>query len=138
EVHDENGLRRGRYRWHAGLFGDAVAVASFGNDWLHHSQERFGISATLANTAIRLQAETGAERRGLGWMLKSESNSSAGDLFSTSSYGHTGFTGTSLWIDPFRNLVVALLTNRVYYGRDREGIHAVRRAVHDAIAASVG
>jgi CubicO group peptidase (beta-lactamase class C family) len=76
----------------------------------------------------------------LGWMLKARGkngDSSAGDLFSSDAYGHTGFTGTSLWIDPRRKLVVACLTNRVYPGRDREGIHAFRRALHDLIARAV-
>ena len=55
-------------------------------------------------------------------MLKAREGSSAGDKFSPKSFGHTGFTGTSLWIDPERALVVATLTNRVYPGRWQEGI----------------
>ena len=57
--------------------------------------------------------------------------SSAGNYFSTDSFGHTGFTGNSLWIDPEAELVVACMTNRVYYGRQAEGIIAFRRALHD-------
>jgi CubicO group peptidase (beta-lactamase class C family) len=84
--------------------------------------------------AVSQQAETSGERRGLGWMLKAREGSSAGECFSDKSYGHTGFTGTSLWIDPERALVVALLTNRVYPGRWKEGIHEFRRAVHDTLS----
>jgi len=76
-------------------------------------------------------------RRGLGWLLKGGDDSSAGALFSPASFGHTGFTGTSLWIDPARRLVVACLSNRVYRGRHFTGILAFRRALHDAIAREV-
>ena len=57
------------------------------------------------------------ESRGLGWQLKGSGASPAGDLMSSSTYGHTGFTGTSFYIDPERELTVLLLTNRVYFGR---------------------
>jgi CubicO group peptidase (beta-lactamase class C family) len=66
-------------------------------------------------------------------MLRSQSGSSSGQWFSPSSYGHTGFTGTSLWIDPERALVVVLLTNRVYSGRNPTGIARLRPLLHDAI-----
>ena len=86
--------------------------------------------------ATRQQA-SGQYRLGLGWMLKAAADSSAGDRLSTDSYGHTGFTGTSLWIDPARELVCAVLTNRVYHGRDPDGIHQFRRAFHDSIAEAI-
>ena len=70
-------------------------------------------------------------------MLKAPVDAPAGELFTPDSYGHTGFTGTSLWIDPERALVVACLTNRVYPGRAKPGIEAFRRAVHDAIVKAV-
>jgi CubicO group peptidase (beta-lactamase class C family) len=67
-------------------------------------------------------------------MMKSPQDSSAGDLFDAASYGHTGFTGTSLWIDPKANLVVTILTNRVWIGRDDiEGIHNLRRSVNSIV-----
>lgn len=130
EVHDENACGIGGVAGHAGLFATAQMVARFGRKWLHRD---FIISSALYDAATSLQAGTEAQVRGLGWMLRSSENSSSGDLFSTDSYGHTGFTGTSLWIDPQRKLSVALLTNRVYDGREKPGIHALRRAVHDAI-----
>lgn len=137
EVHDENACGVGGVAGHAGLFAPAEEVAILGNAWLNHAEAEFGIDPELAAATVELQAQTGAEVRGLGWMLKSAKNSSAGDLFSPKSYGHTGFTGTSLWIDPDENLVVALLTNRVYPGREKIGIHALRRDIHDMIHQAV-
>lgn len=134
EVHDENACGMGGVTGHAGLFSTAFEVALFGNIWLNHAQTMLHIDAEIAGASVELQAQTGAEVRGLGWMLKSLEESSAGDKFSMHSYGHTGFTGTSLWIDPKEKLVVAMLTNRVYNGRDRMGIRPLRRAVHDIIA----
>lgn len=131
EVHDENACGAGGIAGHAGLFGSASSVARFGLAWL--TQQTLQISPSLWQQAITEQVKDGPERRGLGWMLRSEESSSAGDLMSMKSFGHTGFTGTSLWIDPARELVVALLTNRVYWGRDPAGIHQLRRAVHDAL-----
>lgn len=130
EVHDENACGIGGIAGHAGLFATARPVARLGRDWLKRA---FSISPELYEAATSLQAQTGNEVRGLGWMLRSSENSSSGDYFSADSYGHTGFTGTSLWIDPQRKLSVALLSNRVYDGREKVGIHALRRAVHDAI-----
>ena len=95
---------------------------------------RLKLDLDLMYEARHEQAETNGERRGLGWLVKAREGSSAGDKFSLNSYGHTGFTGTSLWIDPERTLVVATLTNRVYPGRAKEGILPFRRAVHDTLA----
>ena len=135
EVHDENACGVGGIAGHAGLFGTAQDVARFGQAWLA-GDERLGIGADLRAEATRLQL-AGQYRIGLGWMLKTDSDSSAGDLYGESSFGHTGFTGTSLWIDPERELVSAVLTNRVYCGRHDAGIHAFRRAIHDLIVESV-
>jgi CubicO group peptidase (beta-lactamase class C family) len=130
EVHDENACGVGGIAGHAGLFGTVSDVARFGQAWLEQS---WALDAHFYQEATQEQATTGADIRGLGWMLRSPDNSSAGDLMSMRAYGHTGFTGTSLWIDPEHELVVAFLTNRVYYGRENPGIHGLRRAVHDAI-----
>ena len=135
EVHDENACGVGGIAGHAGLFATALDVARFGQAWLA-GDARLGIGAELRAEATRLQVD-GQYRMGLGWMLKADSDSSAGGLYGGSAYGHTGFTGTSLWIDPERQLVSAVLTNRVYHGRHDEGIHAFRRAIHDLIVESV-
>ncbi len=136
EVHDENACGVGGVAGHAGLFGTARDVAALGQAWLERDP-RLNIAPDLMQSAIEPHEETGGMRRGLGWMIKAREDASAGDLFSADSYGHTGFTGTSLWIDPQRELVVACLTNRVYRGRAYEGIHPFRRALHDLIARAV-
>lgn len=130
EVHDENACGIGGIAGHAGLFSNALSVAHFGYTWLTNPR-RFGIPAPLATQATTLQSQTDAHVHGLGWMMKSPEDASAGELFSAHAYGHTGFTGTSLWIDPDRQLIVAFLTNRVVVGRDVIGIHTCRRVVHD-------
>lgn len=133
EVHDENACGVGGVAGHAGLFAAARDVAALGQAWLEEDK-RLNIAPELLREAK--QEQTNGERRGLGWVLKSPEAgvSSAGDVFSLSSYGHTGFTGTSLWIDPERQLVVAALTNSVYPGRLRPGTFEFRRAVHTLLA----
>ncbi len=132
EVHDENACGVGGVAGHAGLFGTAVDVARFGQACLE-SDARLGIAPELMTESKQEHVETGGMRRGLGWLLKAYEDSPAGNLFSPDSYGHTGFTGTSLWIDPSQELVVACFTNRVYPGREKPGIDAFRRAIHDII-----
>ena len=133
EVHDENACGVGGVAGHAGLFGTARDVAALGQAWLSRDP-RLGIAPPLMNEALREQARTGAVRRGLGWALKAAEDAQCGERFSAESFGHTGFTGTSLWCDPRRALVVAALTNRVYYGRRPEDIRAFRQALHTRIA----
>lgn len=135
EVHDENACGVGGIAGHAGLFATAFDVAQFGRAWLYNDPI-LRLSDDLHQLATQQQA-SGQFRLGLGWMLKAAEGSSAGDLFSMSSYGHTGFTGTSLWIDPDQRLVSAILTNRVYHGRNPDGIHIFRRAVHDLIVQGI-
>jgi serine-type D-Ala-D-Ala carboxypeptidase len=132
EVHDENACGVGGVAGHAGLFAAARDVAAFGQAWLE-GDSRLGIAPELMRESIQEHAETNGERRGLGWMVRSREGSSAGDVMNVNTYGHTGFTGTSLWIDAERGLVVALLTNRVYPGRHKEGVQAFRRALHDSV-----
>lgn len=136
EVHDENACGVGGVAGHAGLFGVARDVAALGQAWLD-GDPRLALTPELRAQAVREQAETDGTRRGLGWMLKAAENSSVGERFHPDSFGHFGFTGTSLWIDPARALVVATLTNRVYPGRDKPGIEAFRRALHDLLAEEV-
>jgi len=134
EVHDENACGLGGVAGHAGLFASARDVATFGQAWLTRPEQAFAINTALAQEAKREQAETDGMRRGLGFVIKAYEGASAGDLFSINTYGHTGFTGTSLWIDPDHQLVVACLTNSVYPGRGKPGTLEFRRAVHDLLA----
>lgn len=130
EVHDENACALGGIAGHAGLFGNAYTVGQLGLRWLEAIDGGSGwLLPEVARDAVR---NHGGER-GLGWVIRSPQGSSSGHYFSPGSFGHTGFTGTSLWIDPERELVVSLLTNRVYYGRDRIEIMQFRPIIHDAI-----
>lgn len=133
EVHDENACGLGGVAGHAGLFSSAMDVARFGHAWLT-SPQQMGVDDTLASQAKTEQASTDDVRRGLGFVIKSLHNASAGDLFSAQTFGHTGFTGTTLWVDPERQLVVSCLTNGVYFGRQQHAPHAFRRQLHDLLA----
>jgi serine-type D-Ala-D-Ala carboxypeptidase len=133
EVHDENACGVGGVAGHAGLFGTARAVARFGQAW-HTKPQIFSIAPDLAAAAKREQFITGDRRRGLGFVLRAREGSSASEKFSLNTYGHTGFTGTTLWIDPDNDLLVVLLTNNVYFGRDADTITTFRRAVHELLA----
>ncbi|MCL4425443.1 MAG: beta-lactamase family protein [Firmicutes bacterium] len=95
------------------------------------------LSARTVSEATRLQTEGLKEARGLGWVVRGREFSSGGDLFSSRSFGHTGFTGTSLWIDPEADVFVALLTNRVHLGRENTAILRLRPRFHNLVAAAL-
>jgi CubicO group peptidase (beta-lactamase class C family) len=132
EVHDENCWALGGAAGHAGLFGTAAAVGSFAR----------AVLGTLAGDSILSQPATmrtfvqrgdvPGSSRALGWdtMLPT---SSCGTRMSPTAIGHTGFTGTSLWIDWERDVYVVLLTNRVHPTRENQAIRDIRPRVHDAI-----
>jgi len=133
EVHDENAWRLGGVAGHAGMFSNALEVAAFGQSFLSASLLQ---PETIAEMT-RQQAEFGAVRRGIGFALWSPDPEASSHPFSPATFGHTGFTGTCLWVDPQRDLVVALLTNDVYGGREGRGIAELRVQIHQAIVASV-
>lgn len=125
EVHDENATVLGGVAGHAGLFSTARDLAVYAQLYLHAPGESWRARSHLDWT-------TGLDdRRGLGWQLWTPA-CFAGPTASPTSFGHTGFTGTSIWIDPSHDLVVVLLTNAVHYGRGRP-IFAVRKAIHQMI-----
>ena len=132
EVHDENGWALGRVAGHTGLFGTAPAVGRFARALLEtvDGAPRLADPATLARF-LQHSAVPGSSRA-LGWDTM-RVTSSCGRRLSGAAVGHTGFTGTSLWIDPRQDLYVVLLTNRVHPTRDNERILEVRPAVHDAV-----
>ena len=129
EVHDENAARLGGVAGHAGLFATASDVAAFGQSFLDASLLRADTVAAMTKS----HARDGELRRGLGFALHSVDPEASSHPFGQRVFGHTGFTGTSLWIDPARDFVVALLTNRVYHGRDAAGIGKLRVDVHRAV-----
>jgi CubicO group peptidase (beta-lactamase class C family) len=136
EVHDENAWALGGAAGHAGLFGTAPAVGAFARAVL----QTIAGDLVLAQPAtfrefIRRTAIPGTSRA-LGWdrMLPT---SSCGRLLSPTAIGHTGFTGTSLWIDWERDLYIVLLTNRVHPTRDNDRIRTLRPRFHDAVVESL-
>ena len=140
EVHDENAASLGGVAGHAGLFSTAREVAVLGQTYLSggcYGSARILLPETVAEMT-RVQVNFEDNPRGLGWLQRSQGRSSSGRLFGPRSYGHTGFTGTSLWVDPDRALVVVLLTNRVYYGRDPAAIVDFRPRLHDAVVEAIG
>ncbi len=132
EVHDENTWALGGAAGHAGLFGTASAVGAFARAALRTlaGQNLLAQPATFREF-IRRTPVPGSSRA-LGWdtMLPT---SSCGTHMSESAIGHTGFTGTSLWIDWERDLYVVLLTNRVHPTRENNRLKAIRPAFHDAV-----
>lgn len=136
EVHDENACAMGGVSGHAGLFSNARDVAQLGLAWLQAPEGPLPVSPALAREAVQVQAENPTQRRGLGFMLKAPTQASCGDFFSPQSFGHTGYTGTSLWVDPQAQLVVACLSNAVYGGRDMK-MQAFRQGLHDLIGSTL-
>ena len=138
EVHDQNAWAMGGIAGDAGLFSTAGDVAVFaqmilnGGIYAHHrvvsraTISEFNAHQTIANSA-----------RTLGWDVALDP-AATGRFFSTRAFGHYGFTGTSLWIDPERNLFIILLTNRVNPSVDNIKIRRVRPELHDAIFEALG
>jgi len=131
EVHDENASALGGVAGHAGLFGTLRGVSGFARALLDGRAHPPGVVAYLSRPHATGEGEDD-ERRGFGWMLR-HPGWSGGDLMSRHSIGHTGFTGTGMWVDLERGRFSVLLTNRVYPSRHVEsGIIALRRAFNHA------
>ena len=131
-VHDENACALGGVAGHAGLFSSARDAAVFSQMLLNGGQYN-GVRLIQPTTVARWTArQSNKSSRALGWDTPSD-NSSAGHFFSPRSFGHTGFTGTSIWIDPERGVFVVLLTNRVNPTRANLRHEALRRDVADAV-----
>jgi CubicO group peptidase (beta-lactamase class C family) len=138
EVHDENAFALGGVAGHAGMFSTAADLSMFAQMMLNGG-EYAGVRI-VADSTIRLFTEKRVIRnRALGW-AKPDGTGGSGDHLSDAAYGHTGYTGTSLWIDPKRDMFVVLLTNRVHAAKARRPakvISDVRADLADAAAASV-
>jgi CubicO group peptidase (beta-lactamase class C family) len=133
EVDDDNAWALGGAAGHAGLFGVVGSVGEYARHLLQVLDGRVGaFTQETAHTFVTRRTEIPGSSRALGWdtMLPT---SSCGTRLSPQSFGHVGFTGTSLWIDPERSIYVALLTNRVHPTPDNNAIARVRPALHDAI-----
>jgi CubicO group peptidase (beta-lactamase class C family) len=146
EVHDENALALGGVAPHAGLFASAPDLAHLAQALLDGGT--FGGRRIVSRATVELFTERAGvpvSSRALGWDTPTDESglrsstpgqpgySSAGSLFSARSFGHTGFTGTSMWMDPQRGLYVILLTNRVHPTRENNKIRDTRAQVADAV-----
>jgi CubicO group peptidase (beta-lactamase class C family) len=136
EVHDPNAWAMGGVAGHAGLFGSARDLAVFAQ-MLLNGGEYGGVRILRPETVARWTTPGYARSsRALGWDTPSR-NSSAGRFFGPRSFGHTGYTGTSIWVDPERGLFVVLLTNRVNPTAANQKHVALRRAVADAVQSAI-
>ncbi|HEX6971694.1 MAG TPA: serine hydrolase domain-containing protein [Limnochordia bacterium] len=139
EVHDENARAMGGISGNAGLFGTAADLAVYCQMWLNggaYAGQRV-LSEAVTELAVRPHTASLNACRGLGWVVKGDDPfSSAGDMFAPEAFGHTGFTGTSIWIDPRRELIAVLLTNRVHPTRQNQAHIRLRALFHNALAAA--
>jgi CubicO group peptidase (beta-lactamase class C family) len=153
-VHDENADAMGGVAGHAGLFSTAVDLSVFARMMLNGGVAppcqpdgtlgepcpvRRNESHRIVDADVLDMFTTrydGTASRALGWDTPSE-GSSGGQYISSEAFGHTGYTGTSIWMDPELDLWVVLLTNRVHPTRANQKIAPLRRAVHDAVALAI-
>lgn len=136
-VHDRNAAAFDGVTGHAGLFSSVRDLAVFAETMLEAVHGVDTPVMTAATVQQFLEQPEAPRRRALGWDVARGERSSSGDYFSDGSFGHTGFTGTSIWIDPERDLFVILLTNRVHPSAANNKHIAMRRAVHDAVQLAI-
>lgn len=133
EVHDENAAALGGVAGHAGLFGTAEAVLALTGAWLAAYHRKSSIlNPEVVSDFSKRQLNIPGSSWAIGWDTPSPPSSS-GRYFSPESFGHLGYTGTSVWIDPACELEVVLLSNRVHPTRKNEGIRNFRPMIHDLV-----
>jgi serine-type D-Ala-D-Ala carboxypeptidase len=140
EVHDDNAWALEGYSGHAGLFSTAEEVYGIANMLREH---HFGTRADFfkpdtVREFFRRQDVVPGSDWALGWDTRALEGSSAGKYFSRDSVGHTGFTGTSVWMDFEKDVIAILLTNRVHPKRDNDKIKQFRPVFHDAVMGALG
>lgn len=135
-VHDDNTEAMNGVSGHAGLFSTIEDLEKYAR--LIENNGVYQGKRILSRPAIAISRQSytpfDLDQRGLGWMLKSPKSVSTGDYFSAETYGHTGFTGTSIWFDPRIDLHVIFLTNSVHFGRENV-ITGLRAKLHNLILA---
>ncbi len=142
EVHDEHAAVMGGVSSHAGLFGTAMAVLEASRLWLAAVRgDASPLPRRWAREFVSRQSLAPQSSWALGWDTPSigagGEPSSSGRLFPQSAFGHLGFTGSSLWLDPERNLIVVLLTNRVHPTRQNNRIRQFRPELHDIVVTTL-
>ncbi|MDP6853433.1 MAG: serine hydrolase, partial [Candidatus Marinimicrobia bacterium] len=140
EVHDENTHLMGGVSGHAGLFSTAEDIAKYAQMWVDGGvwKGRRLFKESQINEFTTVQHLPGNSDMALGWDTPSQSGKSiAGDYFTPGSFGHLGFTGTSVWIDPNQEIIIVLLTNRVHPSRKgKEGsgeMYGIRREFYNTL-----
>ena len=129
EVHDENAFALGGVAGHAGLFGTAADLSVFAQMMLNGGE--YNGVRIASDSAVKLfTTRTSSGTRALGWDT-ADGQGGSGQFLSSQAYGHTGFTGTSMWIDPERGIFVILLTNRVHAPRARRPAQVIMDVRHD-------
>ena len=139
-VHDENANLLGGISAHAGLFSNAEDLGKYGQMLLDDGivGEKKILDKDLIYSFTSRQSTVDDANRGYGWDRPDrDGTSSAGDYFSDKTFGHLGYTGTSFWIDPEQELIIVLLTNRVYPTRENSRIKHVRRKFHNTLLKSI-
>jgi CubicO group peptidase (beta-lactamase class C family) len=139
-VHDENAYSLGGYSGHSGLFGTAEDVFTLVNllSMHFHGERSDYLRTETVRSFFSRQNIVNDSTWALGWDTPSTEASSAGQYFSAHSVGHLGFTGTSVWMDLEKDVIVVFLTNRVHPTRDNEKIKAFRPVLHDLIMEELG
>ncbi len=138
ELHDQNAVRLGGVSGHAGLYSTGMDLARYAQMYLKQGRDANGVQLFRPQT-VQEFTERGYRHRSLGWEMNDTTEEGhTGRLLSDSAFGHGGYTGTSIWIDPSRDLFVIVLTNRVYAPKTRRSIstlRAIRGRIADAAVA---
>lgn len=134
-ANDDNARALGGVAGHAGLFAPVDDLIRYVKAWIDPSNS--WLSRAVRGLSTRPHAQGAGSRRGLGWVLRGDSQDPAGDLWPATTVSHTGFTGTSMVFDPVTGLWTILLTNRVHYGL-RVDVGRLRARIHNVAAASLG
>lgn len=134
EVHDESAWALGKVAGHAGLFSTATDLAIFAQMMLNRGH--YAGVRLIADSTVRRFTREEHTKRTFGWEVANLERGS-GEFLSPTAFGHTGYTGTSIWMDPVLDLWVVLLTNRVHPTRANQKIVPLRRAVHDAAVLAI-
>ncbi|MGZ3723862.1 MAG: serine hydrolase, partial [Bdellovibrionales bacterium] len=135
EVHDDNTWALAGVAPHAGLFAPIEAVSDWGlklRAAVLHDSKRFG-DPKMVRRFVTRQIPPQVGDWGLCFMKPTKGAASCGRYFSPKSFGHTGFTGTSLWMDPIHDVLVVILSNRVHPTRDNKSFALLRPKLHDWI-----
>jgi len=139
-VHDENAYALGGYSGHAGLFGTALDVFTLTTALvkIFHGSRSGLVSTETVRIFFSKQGIVPDSTYALGWDTPSRKNSSSGRYFSSNTVGHTGFTGTSVWMDLEKNITIIFLTNRIHPSRSNEKIKEFRPKLHNLIMQELG